>query len=201
MTDDTHVVRFDKPKRPPKPPTSQQLRDQARRYVERYVPSVRQVERSLWRKVKKATGKLKDGSDAGPVIDAIIQDLAGRNILNDDRLARHLAAECQRRGDARSVIRNKLYKKLLPQESIRQALQELDDAIRDRGGDPKREQALAYARRRRLGPWRRDPDKRAARREKDLAAMGRAGISWGLAKEIVDCEDVELLEDELHART
>ena len=33
--------------------------------------------------------------------------------------------------------------------------------------------------------------------EKDLAALGRAGVPWGLAREIVDHEDVDLLQEEL----
>lgn len=184
-------------RRPPRPPTPRQLREIARRYVERYVPSVGQTEAVLWRKVRKATGVLKDGSDAGPVIDAILTEFCARRILDDDRLARALVAEYHRRGDPLPVMRGKLRRKRIPGDIAAAALAELDQQVRDDGLDPRRQRALSYARRRRLGPWRRDPERRAQRREKDLAALGRMGVPWGLAREIVDHDDLEQLEDEL----
>ncbi|MFD0938320.1 regulatory protein RecX, partial [Methylobacterium trifolii] len=39
--------------------------------------------------------------------------------------------------------------------------------------------------RRRLGPWRR-PEIRALHRERDLAALARAGFPYGLARRILD---------------
>ena len=186
-------------RRPPRPPSARQLREIARRYVERYVPSVGQTEAVMWRKVRKATGLLADGSDPAPAIDAIITEFCARRILDDDRLARVLVREYHRRGDAFAVMRGKLRRKRIPSDVADAALRMLQESIRDAGGDPRRQQALAYARRRRLGPWRRDPDKRQARRDKDLAAMGRAGVSWGLAKEIIDHDDLDALEEEVDA--
>lgn len=183
--------------RPPRPPTARQLREIARRYVERYVPSVKQTEVVLWRKVRRATGLLADGSDATPTIDAILTEFCARRILDDDRLARALVREYHRRGDPLPVMRNKLRRKRIPSDVASQALDLLEDTVKDAGLDPRRQRALAYARRRRLGPWRYDPERRAQRREKDLAAMGRAGVPWGLAREIIDHEDADALEDEL----
>ena len=47
--------------------------------------------------------------------------------------------------------------------------------------------ARAYAKRRRLGPYRR-PDLRAAHRDRDLAALARAGFAYGLARRVIDME-------------
>ncbi len=187
----------DQPRKPPRPPTARQLREAARRYVERYVPSVGQTEAVLWRKVRKATGMLADGSEPGPVIDAILTEFCARKILDDDRLARALVEEYHRRGDPVFKMRAKLFRKRIPADIIQHALAKLDHKVRAEGIDPKRQRALAYARRRSLGPWRRDPEKRSARRDKDLAALGRVGVSWGLAKEIVDHPSMEDLEAEL----
>lgn len=186
-------------RRPPRPPTARQLREIARRYVERYIPSVAQTEAVLWRKVRRANGLLRDGSDPAPVIDAIITEFCARRILDDDRLAHALVREYHRRGDPQPKMRSKLMRKRVPFDIIDRALRTLDDTLKADGIDPRRQRALAYARRRRLGPWRRDPAKRSARREKDLAALGRAGVPWGLAKEIVDHTELELLEAELDA--
>ena len=184
-------------KRAPRPPTARQLREIARRYVERYVPSTAQTETVLWRKVKRATGKLKDGSEPGPVIDAIITEFSARKILDDDRLARALVAELHRRGDPRPTIRSKLMRKRIPSDIAAEALKELDAQVRDQGRDPQRQRAIAYARRRRLGVFQRDPVRRASRRKKDLGALARAGGAWGLANEIVDHSDEEELLAEL----
>ncbi len=46
--------------------------------------------------------------------------------------------------------------------------------------------AARYAERRRLGPWSRGD--RAARRERDIAAMMRAGFRGGLAREVIDSD-------------
>jgi regulatory protein len=50
------------------------------------------------------------------------------------------------------------------------------------------EAAATYARRRRLGPHRRDPEARAERRERDLAALARAGFSYAIAQQIIDAD-------------
>ena len=196
------MTNFERPheRRPPRPPSARQLREIARRYVERYVPSVAQTEAVMWRKVRRATGVLRDGSDPTPVIEAILTEFCARRILDDDRLAKALVAEYHRRGDALPKMRSKMIRKRIPYDIIDHALKTLDQRLKDDGVDPRRQRALAYARRRRLGPWRRDPGRRAERREKDLAALGRAGVPWGLAKEIVDHEEVELLDEELAQR-
>ena len=61
--------------------------------------------------------------------------------------------------------------------------------------DPDLAAALAFARRRRLGPFRPQGE-RAARRLKDLAALARQGFAADLARRIVDAEDLEELEQE-----
>ena len=53
------------------------------------------------------------------------------------------------------------------------------------GDDWEEEAALSYARRRRLGPFRMPYDDSWERRQKDLAAMARAGFGFGLSKKIL----------------
>jgi regulatory protein len=45
--------------------------------------------------------------------------------------------------------------------------------------------ALALAKRRRLGPFR-SPGVRAANRMRDLAALGRAGFAYDIARQVID---------------
>ena len=66
-------------------------------------------------------------------------------------------------------------------------------AAEEEGGDAELAAAIAFARRRRLGPWRL-PEQRPDRRLRDLAALGRQGFSGTLARKVIDAEDIEALE-------
>ncbi len=66
------------------------------------------------------------------------------------------------------------------QEVIRESLRNEDSA------DAEFQAALAYAKRRRLGPYRIPPDDNHPRRQKDLASMGRAGFAFDIARQILD---------------
>jgi regulatory protein len=48
--------------------------------------------------------------------------------------------------------------------------------------------ARAYAKRRRIGPFRR-PGTREAHRDRDLGAMARAGFPYGLARATIEAEE------------
>jgi regulatory protein len=52
---------------------------------------------------------------------------------------------------------------------------------------------VTLARRRRLGPYRPEAD-REARREKDLAALARAGFGYDIARTVIEASDIEALE-------
>ena len=60
--------------------------------------------------------------------------------------------------------------------------------------DPDWQAALNYARRRRLGPWRRT-NKDQVIMKKELAAMARAGFSYNLANKIIDADISDLEVD------
>jgi regulatory protein len=86
-------------------------------------------------------------------------------------------------------IRTRLRAKGVPSEIVDQALENLAEE-RD---EPDLDAAVAYARKRRLGPYRIQ-GARADNRERDLAALGRRGFSYGTALKVVDAESAETLE-------
>ena len=59
--------------------------------------------------------------------------------------------------------------------------------------EPERSAATRLARKRRLGPYRPVAARRD-NREKDLAALARAGFSYDVALSVIDAEDPETLE-------
>jgi regulatory protein len=84
----------------------------------------------------------------------------------------------RRRGGSARAIQAKLSAKGVDRTAIAAALE---------GEDGDEEQAaLAFARRRRLGPFR--PGERAPYRDKDLAAMARAGFRFDVARGVIDTE-------------
>jgi regulatory protein len=59
--------------------------------------------------------------------------------------------------------------------------------------------AAAYARRRRLGPWRPE-NERGAWRERDMMRLARAGFNYSLARTIVDAASADdLIEQLMHS--
>ena len=60
-------------------------------------------------------------------------------------------------------------------------------------GDTELAAAVAFARRRRLGPFR--TAKRAEHRDKDLAALGRGGVQLSDGERVVNAEDPDNIED------
>ena len=55
--------------------------------------------------------------------------------------------------------------------------------------------AVALARRRRLGPFRPEKD-RKDKRLRDLAAMARAGFAFDIAKKVIDAKDPDALDEQ-----
>lgn len=171
---------------PPKPPpelTSAYLRDQARRHLVRFEPTVFQMRRVLMRRVDRCI-EFHGGSRAEgrALVEGVLRDLEERGWLDDERVARGWVETLHRRGNSRRAMRAKLREKGLHQELVERCIAELGD-------DPDEAAALAYARRRRLGLFRTTG--RAERRERDLAAMARAGFSFGVCQRVIDAEDLE----------
>lgn len=77
----------------------------------------------------------------------------------------------------------------MAREQIDRAISVIDE----RGEGSEIEAACALIRRKRLGPYRRPAD-RPEFRQKDLAAMARAGFAIGLAQRLLRASDVAALE-------
>jgi len=127
-------------------------------------------------------------------IEALVGKLERLELIDDRRYAELKVVALHARGRSQRAIRATLAAKGLDRSTI-------DDALGSQFGDPiaaEREAAIRYARRRRLGPYR-DETQRADRRQKDLAAMARAGFAYGVARDVVQADDAAALDDELTA--
>ncbi len=179
----------------PRTITPARLANIALHYLERYASSAHNLKRVLERRVFKASlfHEDLDVEAARGWIDDLIQRYLSAGLLNDLTFAETRARSLMARGTAGRVIRMKLMEKGVAAQTIDQALL----ALKDEHADPELAAAIKLARRRRLGPYA-DPAKRAEKKDKDMAALARAGFSYDLAQRIVECDERDELEDLLN---
>lgn len=108
--------------------------------------------------------------------------------LDDLAYAEARVAALRRAGASRRAIRARLLRHGVAPDVVEAALK--TDADRDRVDLIA---AIALARRRRLGPYRRGR-KAAGWREHELALLARAGYSYAIARTVVDATSIDELE-------
>lgn len=192
------------PRKPPRPVTQAWLQRAALYYLERYSASSTQLQRVLARKVEmrlRLRGEADDPEIAAParaLIAGVVEQAVSGGYVDDAAYARARVASLRRRGGSRRAIMAKLRGKGLDPALIEEALAEDvaeagarddDEADHDTQAPARREYeaALAYARRRRLGPHRTPPQ--PERRDRDIAAMARAGFALAIAMRVIDGTD------------
>lgn len=143
----------------------------ALRYVEKFATTRGKLVDYLSRKIRERGW---DGPPADPV--ALAERMASYGYIDDRAFAEAKARSLARRGyGARRVS-----------QALRAARVDAEDAapIVAESADQALSSAVAFARRRRFGPFAAQPaDERA--RERQLAAMLRAGHSFAIARQIM----------------
>jgi len=160
-------------------------------YLGRYASSAANLARVLRRKVKR---RLDDGEEIQPEYDewiaAVVEKCIRLNYINDRDYARMKARSMSRAGKAKGPVSAYLRHKGVSGQDIEDALGQLDREMDDKADWFA---AVAYARRRRFGPFRTaDADEDKKRRE--LASMLRAGHRFELAREIITATSSQVLE-------
>ena len=166
-------------RKPPRKVTPAYLQRAALSYLERYASSAENLRRVLRRKVdKRCRLRGEDPSEFHDAIDEVVAKSLKIGLIDDTRYAEARVASLRRRGGSARAIQAKLAQKGVPKDAIAAALE----------GEPEDEHTAAHAlaRRRKLGPYR--PGERGPYRDKDLAAMARAGFSYGIARDVIDGE-------------
>lgn len=146
-------------------------------YVGRYATTRARLAAYLERKLRERGWAGEEPGDGAAQVAAIVARLADLRYVDDRAFADQRAAALGRRGyGARRVG-----------EALRAAGIEIDDArpARESAEAGAWEAALAFARRRRIGPFAAEPCDRE-RRQKALGAMLRAGHPLPLARRIVE---------------
>jgi len=175
------------------------LRRSTLSYVERYPASVRRVQQVMRRRIERRLRGRCEGRD--PVdevglevaaerqqllaeLDLLLVSLQQHGHLDDQRQAGLWVDAWHRKGHSVRVIRQRLLERGIAAELADLVVAEFQD--RGEGDSVDLAAADNYARRRRLGPYRRDPERRAEFRRRDLAALARRGFSYGVASSVID---------------
>jgi regulatory protein len=186
-----------KTRRAPRPVTAERLHDKALWYLGQRASSTENLRQVLRRgALRAARHHGTDMAEAEALIEAEIARLTRVGLLDDAAYAETRARALARAGASARKIAAKLAEKGVAEPEVSSALAALQAESPD---DPERIAAIRLARKRRLGPWRPDPDARAARRERDMASLARAGLGFDLVRDIIDAEDPAALEAELDA--
>jgi regulatory protein len=168
--------------------TAAALENSALHYLGRFATSSGNLRRVLLRKVARSAPEEGDRSAGARLVEELITRYLRSGLLDDRAYAAQAASSLARRGTSRHAIGGKLAQKGVAGELVKDALKGLDES-----GLSEIAAACALMRRRRLGPYRA-PAARAASRNKDLAALARAGFNLDLARRILAARDTNALE-------
>jgi regulatory protein len=166
-----------------KPINAALLEKWALSYLGRFASSAENLRRVLQRRARRRGGP-EAAQAAKPLVDALIERYRAAGLLDDAAYAAARARARSSRGEPLRRIAAGLAAKGVPAEERRAAL----DALREGEANPDLAAACAFARRRRLGPFRREPAM-PQDRERALAAFARAGFGRREAEALLACAD------------
>jgi regulatory protein len=153
-------------------------------YLARYASSAENLRRVLMRRVRRHAPD--SAPQAAAQIDALVLRYRETGLLDDAAYAAGRVKSLQRRGESVTAMRARLAAKGVAASDIADALSELRSAE----VDPDLSAACAFARRRRLGSYRRA----AADHARELGAFARAGFNRRVAEAVLACADIEAVE-------
>lgn len=159
------------------------LENAALHYLKRYASTTTQLKRVLSRRINRSLAVHGgDKAQALQWLDALVEKLVRNGLMNDQAYAQSRATSLRAGGRSTRVIVQKLRLKGVSAELTAQKTREAAASISEE------QAALIWARKKRLGPFARDPSVRKERRQKDLASLARAGFSFGIARKVIDGE-------------
>ena len=166
-----------RPVRAPRRITPAYLQRAAMHYLERYSAPAAQLRRVLARKIALSCRHHgEDPAAHATALEDVVARCIASGLVDDQRFAEARAATLRRRGRSARAVAATLTAKGVGRELAKQA-SSVDEA-------EELATARKTARRKRLGPWSRGD--RAANRQKDLAAMARAGFTMTIARAVID---------------
>ena len=163
------------------PPEAGSLYQVALNHLARYAATEAALRRVLLRRVDRWARQQEDPEAAAPVIAAareavetVIRRLAEAGAVSDAAFAESRAKSLLRSGRSNRAVQARLVAKGVALDLARAASATDEDA--------ELAAALVLARKRRIGPYRRDTEADAAIRLKEMGQLARAGFSRDIAE-------------------
>lgn len=163
----------------PKKISKTYLENAALYYLQRYASSAENLRRILMRKVKRSCEFHETAvEDFIPLVDDLVARYTAVGLIDDKSFAQAKVTSLRRQGHSGRSIIARLQVKGLTQTQIEAAMKNVDEPHED----AEMTAALAFVRRKKLGPFRRKAVNDPKDMQKELATMGRAGFSYELAR-------------------
>lgn len=167
----------DQQRRAPRPITPAYLQRAAMHYLHRYAASSSQLRRVLERKVERSCRHYgSEPRDFSAMVVEAVAACVSSGLVDDQRFAEAKAESLRRKGRSARAVSAGLAAKGVPREIVAATLPDSEE--------DELAAARIAARRKRIGPWSRagqEPD-----RQKQLAALARAGFSMKIARAVID---------------
>lgn len=161
----------------PKRVTAAHLRRAALYYLGRYAVPAAQLQQVLLRKVERSCRHHEvDPQPFRAMVEEIVASCVASGLVDDRRFAEARAQSLRRKGRSGRAVAAALAGKGI-ERCLAAEMAIVDD-------ETELEAACAAAKRKRLGPWSRGD--RTERRQRDIAALARAGFSLTIARAVID---------------
>jgi regulatory protein len=166
------------------------LKQAALHYLERYSTSSANLRAVLMRRVRRRTRDELEAAEAKLTIERIIVRFAEVGLLDDRAYAERRAEMMHRQGKSLRAVRADLMGRGVARDVAGEVVRLFEAKL----GDPDLSAAVAYAKKRRLGPFR--PDDRDTHKNKDAGRLLRRGFDWDIVTKILAAHS----PDELRVR-
>ncbi len=165
--------------RPLKKITKVRLKNIALYYLKRFESSEQNLKDVLKRRVDRYAFQNKDfdPNEALLWIDEIIEEFKQKNYVSDKRFAEIKIEHYLNAGKPKRYISNKLKAKGIDEQTISDLFEckEIDEKTN----------ALNFAKKKKIGPFRTDPQTRKENRQKDMGTLLRAGFDYEIVCDII----------------
>jgi regulatory protein len=171
------------------------LENKALHYLGRYASTEARLRQVLGRFAQRKMAE-EEPNRMTALIDQMVEDCRAKGYVNDKSFAEQKTASLRRGGASRLQIKRKLYERGVDRRVIDVAIAQHDD---DQEHDPEVQAALIYARKRRLGPYRKPPigqtEMKDGWQERHYASLARAGFSAKTVGIIMALDDTTAAEN------
>ena len=185
----------------PKPINIKQIQWASDQYLGRFVATETQLRRVLKRRLQrnwrargeKVTEEERRNGEA--LVVEQVKKVMDSGRIKDEKVALMWVEHWSNRGKSVPFIRMKLREKGVARDTIDSCIEQIHSQM----VNPALEAAVVYARKRRFGAYRKDEAKQVDRKQKDIAAMMRAGHRYDVVSQVLECtsiDDIEALVDD-----